>query len=238
MIPDEEVITWFKPDTEVFEVAAKHEMVIVLFFPEEGVDPIDASKQLHDEELAKLSEDNVMFVMIPFNADRTPSFDDGSPIPTSRLLSPNPSRDYDITRNPTYIVCDHFGNEYDRHTRTPSARKLKRSIDDVSDMMEKFNEKLQKNVEDMKEALEDKELKKFFKAALKNFKFGVVGLEAQEETIKLYRKQIDDARERIDQILEDRPDDGQDTLKSMSRDFRDTELKDEIDDAISILKGR
>jgi hypothetical protein len=209
----------------------------VLFFPEEDVDPIDASRQLHDEELAKLSEDNVMFVMIEYNADRTPSFDDGCPIPTSKLLSPNPSRDYNITRNPSYVVCDHFGNEYDRHTNTPSARKLLKSIEDVSDQMEKFNEKLQDNLADMKEALEEKDLKDFFKAALKNFKYGLVGLEAQEETIKLYREQIDGARERIDDILENRPEDGEDVLKDMSKNFKDTELEEEIDDALDILKG-
>lgn len=238
MIPDEEKIAWTKPEAEVFEAAGQNDMTVVLYFAEEGLDPIEAGEQLHDKELAKLSEEDVLFVMIPYNGDRTKGFDDGSPVPTSRLLSPNPSRDYDIARYPTYLVCDQHGNEYERHTRTPNARILKRNIESVSDQMERFNDKLQENVEDMEKALEDDNLRRFFKAALNNFEYGIVGLEAQESTIKLYREQLDSARKEIDKILEERPEDGQKVLRDMSRDYRSTELAGEIDDAIDILRGR
>jgi hypothetical protein len=237
VIPEEELLDWYRPDTEVFEAAAKDKAPIILYFPEEGLDPIDASRKLHDAELAKLSEGNTLFVMVEYNGDRTPGFDDGSPVPTSKLLSPNLSRDYNITRYPSFVVCDWFGNEYDRHTKVPSASALIKSINAVSDLMEKVNEKLQSNLDDANKHLEAKDTKKFLKSALKNFGMGYVGLEAAEETIKLYRKVMDDARAEMDTILEKRPEDGEKRLKDMSKDYRGTELESEIKDALAILKG-
>lgn len=237
MIPEEELLDWYRADPEVFEAAGKDKLPLVLYFYEEGTDPIDASRSIHDLDLAKFSQESALFVLVEYNADRTPSFDDGSPVPTSKLLSPNLSRDYDIVKYPTFVICDWFGNEYDRHTKIPSASSLKKSVEAVSDLMTRTNDKLQKNLDDARKNLEDKNLRKFFKSALDNFKTGFVGLEAVEETIKLYRKAIDDGRARIDSILENRPEDGEKTLKDMSKDYKDTELESEIKDALDILKG-
>ena len=237
MIPEEELLEWYRADAEVFEAAAKDKTPLVLYFPEEGLDPIDASREIHDADLAKVSEGDAIFVMIEYNGDRTPSFDDGSPVPTSKLLSPNISRDYNVAKYPTFIVCDWHGNEYDRFTKVPSPSKLIKSIEALEDLMTKTNDKLQKNLDEAKECLEEKDMRKFFKAALSNFKYGVVGLDAAEETIKLYRKAIDDAREEVNSILENRPEDGEKRLKDMSKDYRDTDLETEIDDALDILKG-
>lgn len=237
MIPEEELLDWYRPDPEVFEAAGKGKLPIVLFFTEEGMDPIEASKELHDADLAKVSQDDSVFVMVEYNGDRTPSFDDGSPIPTSKLLSPNLSRDYGITKYPTFVVCDWHGNEYDRFTKVPSASKVIKSLEAIEDLMTKVNEKLQKNLDEAKENLEEKDLRKFFKSAIDNFKYGYVGLEAAEETIKIYRKAIDDGRATVDSILENRPEDGEKQLKDMSKDYRDTELESEIKDALDIVKG-
>lgn len=231
------MLEWYRPDAEVFEAVSKDKLPLVLYFPEEGLDPVDASEQLHDLELAKMSQESAIFVMVEYNGDRTPSFDDGSPVPTSKLLSPNLSRDYNITKYPSYVVCDWHGNEYDRHTKVPSPSSLIKSIEAVSDLMEKYNEKLQKNLDDARKELEDKNLRKFFKAALDNFKLGIVGLEAAEETMKLYRKTIDSGRAEVNTILENRPEDGEKRLKDMSKEYRDTELESEIKDALDILKG-
>lgn len=237
MIPEEELISWYRPDTEVFEAAAKDESALVLYFPGEDLDPIDASRELHDAELAKLSDGNVTFVMIEHNSDRTPSFDDGSPVPTSKLLSPNPSRDYDIQHYPSFIVCDWFGNEYVRHTKVPSAKSLMADVEKVADSMAGMNEKLAGNLEDATKALEGKDVKKFLKAVNKNFKYGVVGLSAQEDTIKLYRKLMDDTRADVESLLSNRPEDAEKRLKDLSKDFRDTEIEEEIKDALDIVKG-
>lgn len=220
----------------MFEAAAKDKAPIVLYFVDEGVDAIEASRDLHDAELAKMSEGNYLFVMIEYNPDRTPTFNDGSPVPTSKLLSPNPSRDYGITKYPSFVVCDWFGNEYERHTKVPSTKSLKKTLEGLSDEVTKLNDKLNESTEEARKALEAKDLRDFFKAAVKNFKTGVVGLKAQEDAISLYRKVIDDAREEVDRILEERPEDGKDRLKDMSKDYKDTELYSTIKDAMDILK--
>lgn len=182
-------------------------------------------------------EGNYFFVMIEHNADRTPSLDDGCPVPTSKLLSPNPSRDYNITKYPSYVVCDWFGNEYNRYTKTPAAKDIKKNLEGVVDAMDASNKKLAATAEVAKKALEEKDLKGFFKAANANFKTGIIGLAGQEDTIALYRKVIDDARAEVETILEDRPADGEKRLKEMQKAYRETELATEIKDALDIVKG-
>ena len=237
VVPEEELISWYKADADVFEAAAKDKAPLVLYFMDEGVDAMDGSRDVHDEELAKMSEGNFLFVLIDYNPDRTPSLDDGCPVPTSKLLSPNPSRDYGITRYPTFLVCDWFGNEYTRYTKVPQSKDLKKRLDGLTNEMDKLNETLTASLDAAQKAIEGKDLRDFFKAAVKNFRTGVVGLSGQEDTIALYRKVIDDAREEVSSILEDRPDDGKDRLKKMSKDYKDTELYSDIKDALDILKG-
>jgi hypothetical protein len=230
-------LTWYRPDTEVFEAAAKDKAPIVLYFAAEDADPIEASRELHCAELAKMSEGNYIFVMIDHNGDRTPSMDDGCPVPTSKLLSPNPSRDYNITKYPSYLVCDWHGNEYNRYTKVPAAKDVRTNLEAVVDSMETLNKKLAATLEVAQKALEEKGVRDFFKAANTNFKTGVIGLAGQEDTITLYRKVIDDARAEVEKILENRPADGEKRLKDMSKDYKDTELASEIKDALDILKG-
>lgn len=237
VIPEEELLTWYRADAEVFEAAAKDKLPIVLYFPPEDLDPIDASRELHDAELAKMSDGDYLFVMIEHNADRTPSMDNGCPVPTSKLLSVNPSRDYNITKYPSYLVCDWHGNEYNRYTKVPVAKDLKKNLETLTDTMDATNKKLEATLTVAQKALEEKDLRNFFKAAIANFKTGNVGLKGQEDTIALYRKVIDDARAEVDKIVEDKPADGTNRLKEMSKEYKDTELASEIKDALAILKG-
>lgn len=184
-----------------------------------------------------MSEGNFVFVMIDHNADRTPSMDDGCPVPTSKLLSPNPSRDYGITKYPTYLVCDWFGNEYNRYTKVPVAKDIRSNLETVVESMDTMNTKLAATLTVAQKALEAKDLRDFIKAATANFKTGVIGLSGQVDTIALYRKVIDDARAVVESILEDRPADGEKRLKDMSKEYKDTEMASEIKDALDILKG-
>lgn len=236
-VSKEERIVWFKAEAEVFEAAEKDKNPIVLYFPEADIDLMDAGEALYGEDICKVSDDSALFIMVEYNADRTPSFDDGSKVPTSKLLSPNLSRDYNVSRNPTYIICDWYGNEYERYTKTPSEKEVLKKLEGIKDEMEQLDKKLSETLESAKKALEAKELRDFFKAAQKNFKTGIVGLKSAEETISLYRKSLDEGREKIEGILNDRPEDGPDQLKTMSRDYRDTELEEEIKDALDIVKG-
>jgi hypothetical protein len=212
---------------------------IVLFFLEEGMDAIEGSMEIHDVELATMANEGLAtFLLIEHNGDRTPRLDDGSPIPTSKLSSPNPGREYDIRRYPTIVVCDHFGNDYQNFNRVPQPRQIKAAVESVADHMESTNNRLARDVEAAEKALEDKNIRGFFTAALRCFGTGVVGLESAEKMRSIYRNFIDEQRKEIDTILQDRPDDALNRLRGMSRDFRGSELQAEIDEAISIIRGR
>lgn len=212
---------------------------MVLFFIEEGVSAVDGSRMIHDEELASMAKDGeAMFLIVEHNPDRTPSLNTGSPVPTSKLANPNPAREYNITRYPSVLICDWHGNMYQEFNRIPSNRDLKRQVESVSENMEKIEERLKRNLDSAKAALEKDDARTFIRDVLKNFREGYVGLEAQEEGIRLYRELLDKTRDEISRILDDRPDDGVATLRNLSRNFRDTELSKEIDDAMSTLRGR
>lgn len=237
VVRDEERPVWEKPDTKVLEKAAKEKKAVILFFLEEGMTGVDATKMLHGEDIAKLSKEKAVFILIEYNNDRTPSLDTGSPIPTSKLASPNPSRDYNITATPAWLVCDHHGNEYTRFTKVPDGKQLSTKVEEVKTAMDAVNTRLQKNLDEAKKALDAKDTAGFLKAAMKNFKEGVVGLSAQEDTIRAYRTTIDNARKDVDSILAEKPKDAEKRLKEMQKTYKGTELAKDIKDALEIIKG-
>ena len=238
VIPKEELLEWKKADTATYEKAAKDNTPIVLMFLDEEMTAIEANEALHSKELAELSKSKAAFVLIEYNADRTPSLDDGCPVPTSKLLSPNPSREYNISEYITVVVCDQYGNAYNRFNGSvPSPKDLQKKIDEMAKGIDANNAKLQKNLDAAKKALEAKDQAGFLKAALANFKTDLVGLPAQEQTIKAYRELVDGARSEVNSILEGKPADGEKRLKDMAKTFKGTELAKEIEDALEILKG-
>jgi len=236
-VRDEERPNWEKPDKKILEKAAKEKKAVVLFFLDEGMSAVDATKMLHGEEIAKLSKESAVFILIEYNNDRTPSLDTGCPIPSSKLASANPSRDYGITNTPSWLVCDYHGNDYTRFTRAPDAKQLATKIEEVTATMDLVNKRLQKNFDEAKKSLDAKDTAGFLKHAMKNFKEGVVGLSAQEETIRAYNKTIDDARDEVDDILSEKPKDAEKRLKEMQKTFKGTELAKDIKDALEIIKG-
>ncbi len=238
VIKDEEKPVWEKNEKKVLEQAAKDKKAIVLFFLEEGTNAADATKILHGEDVAKLSKSRAVFILVDFNSDRTPSLDTGCPIPTSKLTSPNPSRDYAITITPCWLVCDECGNEYARFRTVPDAKQLQGKIDSITELRDAINKRLEKTLADGKKALADKDNATFLKAALKNFNEGVVGLPAQNDTIAAYRNLLDETRKELEEILADKPKDAEKRLRALEKDFKGTELVKEIKDAIDIIKGR
>jgi hypothetical protein len=237
VIPEEALIKWQVLRHSVLEDVQKARKPVVLFFIEEGVDAVDGARMIHDEGLATMSKDGeAMFLIVEHNPDRTPSMDTGSPIPTSKLASPNPGRDYNVSRYPTVLVCDWHGNISREFNRLPTVRDLTREIERVSENMERLEQRLQSNLDRAKEALERDDVRNFLRSVMNNFREGVVGLSAQEESIKLYRELMDKTRDEISDILADRPEDGLSRLRNMSRDFRETELRREIEDAIAIIR--
>jgi hypothetical protein len=225
VVPKEERIDWYMPDAEVFEAAQKDKQPVVLYFPAKDVDLMDASMELHGKDIAKVSAETAIFVIVQFNPDRTPGFESGSPVPTSKYLSPNLSRDYQVTKQPSFIVCDWHGNEYQRWTKVPGEKDVLKQLEGMPAAMEELDKKLAVTLEEAKKAKDANDLKGFFKAAGKNFKTGVVGLASAEETTEVNR------------LLEEKPADGAAQLKELAKTYRDTDLEKEIDEAQKILKG-
>lgn len=239
VIREEERPKWDQLDNAILEGAIKAKRPVVLCFLAEGQTAVDATKLLHGEEVAKLSKESAVFIYIDYNPDRTPSISTGSPIPTSKLAGSNPSRDYDIRSTPCWLVCDEYGNECNRWTgKAPDGGQLVSRVGEVKQRMEAVNTRLDKTLAEARKALDAKNTAGFLKTAAKNFREGVVGLPALGETIKVWNKVMDDARDTIEEVLEVRPKDGEKKLKDLQKAFRGTELEGEIKDALNTLKGK
>lgn len=221
---------WQKPSSDTIESAATDQRPIIVYFPSENA----ADSEFYGEDLAKLSQADALFIKIPYTADREASpWADKSVVPTSRLLSDNPSRDYNIpVGKAAVLVCDWFGNEYFRTEPKIKAEKLSSMIGKVKEHVEDNNEKLQKNLDKAKQYVEANDRKNAVKALLKNFKDGLVGLDAQEGSIRLYHEIMDAARTELTKLSEKGDADG---IKALAKDLKNTDVEKEIDEAIAKL---
>lgn len=203
----------------------------MLYFADEA----DSDFTMYGEDLAELSKTDAMFVKVPYTADREKSpWAETSVVPTSKLLSDNPAREYNVAvGKAAVVVCDWFGNEYFRTDEKVKADKLKLMIAKVSDQVEDANKKLQKNLEKAQQAMEKQDSKNAIKALLKNFDEGVVGLDAQEASVRLYHEIMDDIREQKDVLVEKGDVEG---LKELAKLVKKTDLEKEVDEAISSVK--
>jgi hypothetical protein len=224
--------SWQKPGTSSIESAAAEKRPIVLYFADEA----DSDFELYGDDFAALSKTDGMFIKIAFTEDREVSpWAEKSVIPTSKLLSDNPSREYKIeVGKATVVVCDWFGNEYFRSDNRVKADKLKAMLVKVVDLAEESNKKLQKNLEKATQAREKANDKDALKNLMKNFDEGVVGLEAQEASIRLYHEIMDGIRAQKDALVEKGDMEG---LKELAKLVKKTELEKEVDDAMNQLKA-
>jgi hypothetical protein len=176
-----------------------------------------------------------VFVKVPYTEDREKSpWAEDTVVPTSKILSDNPSRDYNIAvGKATVIVADSYGNEYYRMTKTPSGDQLKGYIAKVKDQVDKANEKLQKNLDKANDYLAKEDRKNAVKYLLKNFKEDVVGLQAQEDTIRAYHDILDTVRSQMAEMVEKGDKEG---LKNLAKDVDKTDMEKEVKEAIDGLK--
>ncbi|MCB9894816.1 MAG: hypothetical protein H6839_10220 [Planctomycetes bacterium] len=204
----------------------------MLYFPDEN----DSEWELYGEDFAELSKMDAMFMKIAYTADREVSpWAEESVVPTSKLLSDNPSREYNVAvGKPAVLVCDWYGNEYFRTDNKVRADKLKLMIAKVADLVDDANKKLQKNLDKAQAAADKENSKDAIKELLKNFKEGVVGLEAQEGSIRLYHEIMDGIRAKKDELVEKGDVDG---LKELGKIVKKTELEKEIDEAMEAAKN-
>ncbi|MBX3473689.1 MAG: hypothetical protein KF754_04840 [Planctomycetes bacterium] len=224
---------WQTPSSKALETAAAQNLPLVIYFPGES----DGDASWMGRELAEMAKKDAIFIRIPYNADREKSVFDESLIPTSKLLSDNPSRDYKVpVGKATVLVADSWGNEYFRFATPPKHPDLKGAVDKVSDKVDGTNKKLQKTYDSAKAAWEKKDATATLAAIRKNFKEGVVGVAPQEETIRLYHELMDSVRSDVKGLAEKGGADADKQLKSMKNTYKGTAVAKDIDEAISGLK--
>jgi hypothetical protein len=202
----------------------------VLFFQGEGEQYGDF--YVYGEELKKLSEENAVFVRIPFTANRDKAPDTGSPVPASKLLGDNPARDYGVpVGRAMFIVTDWHGNDMGKIDRKPSVNDLKALIDAVPGKVESLSKKLQKNYDAAKTAWDKQDRGAALSKIGSNFKEGIVGLEPQVSTISLYNEIMDSLRAKLAEMIEKGDIDG---IKGLAKDrnLRGTALAKEAEEAL------
>lgn len=169
-------------------------------------------------------ESRAIFVKIPWRADKLE--ESTSPVPTSKLLSANPSAAYNVKGDkPCMLVCDWFGNEYFRVEGEVSVDELTKFLLKVNEEIKDNIEKLQKNFDKAKASRDGGDRKNAIKSILKNFKMDVVGFDPQLATIKVYNEIIEEGRT---EAKEKHARNDLEGLKAMQKEFKDTELEPEI----------
>jgi len=219
----------------VIERAAKKSLPLFILFEGEDDESTEAD-YFRGKEVVELAKNKAVFIRIKYNPDREESWDDGSMVPTSILLSKNPSRDYHIKTYPTMIIADCYGNEYFKGTAMPTVQQLEKNFEAVADLMKKSNDKLQKKLDEAKKSFEAKDAAKTLKALAENFGTKVVGLSAQEASIKLYHELIEGGRKEMQESIAAGGKTLEKKLKEMKKTYKDTELVKEIDAALKDLK--
>jgi hypothetical protein len=224
--------SWASASSSSIESAAAEKRPIVLYFADEN----DSAWELYGDDFAEMSKTDAMFIKIAYTADREVSpWAEESVVPTSKLLSDNPSREYNVgVGKQVVIVCDWFGNEYYRTDNKVKADKLKVMVDRVADQVEDANKKLQKYLDKAQAEVEQKDNAGAIKNLLKNFKEDVVGLEAQEGSIRLYHSIMDSIREQKEEMVKKGDVDG---LKDLAKAVKKTEMEKEIDEAMETAKN-
>ena len=223
---------WRKPGSDVLEKAAAEKQALLIFFPGEAEEKA-GDAFMSGKDIQELSQKSAQFVKIPYNADREAAPASDSVVPVSKILSDNPSRDYDVKSYPTFIVADSFGNELYRISgKKPSAKELGEQFGLVSKKMDDNAKKLSKNLDAAKKAWEAKDYSKSLRPLLANFKDELVGYDAQNDSIRLYHEMLDNARSEIGG-LNDGSAESVKKLKTMKSTFKGTELEKEIDAALA-----
>jgi hypothetical protein len=229
-VDPEGVPAWERASTDIVESAATDERPIIVYFPSENAD----DSEFYGKEIAELSKADAVFIKMTYTEDREASpYASDSAVPTSKLLSDNPARDYNApVGKACVVVCDWFGNEFYRTEPSIKAEKLSTMIGDVKTKVEDLNDKLQKNLDKAKSFVDAADRKNALKMLLKNFNEGVVGISAQEDSIRLYHEVMDSVRTEI-ALLEEKGD--AEGLKSLAKEVKKTDAEKDVEAALAKL---
>lgn len=153
------------------------------------------------------------------------------------MLSDNPSRDYGIKAYPAFIVADSYGNVVlSLSGKKPTAKELDASFGKVSAKMDDNGKKLQRRLDNARKAWETKDASKTMSEIRGNFKDGLVGYDAQNETIRIYHEVVEAARAQVETLKGDNSADAVKALKAMKNTFKDTEVEASIEAALKAGK--
>lgn len=221
---------WQPIDESTIDTAAQEKRPIVVYFPIQN----EAEGAFSGEDLADMSRSKAVFIKVPFTDNREAAPDGGTSIlPSSKLLSDNPRRDFNVAvGKATLIVCDWYGNEVSRLTTGIKAAEIDRELSRVAARVDSTSKKLQKGYDSAKAAWDKQDRVAAVKAIIGNFKEGVVGLEAQQDTIKLYSEIMDASRATVAELSEKGDKAG---LKRLSRELRNTEAGKAAEEALKTL---
>lgn len=226
------IVSWESASLDTLDKASRDGKPLFIFFPGED-EKYNSDSYFYGKDLRDLADNEAVFVRVPYNGDREPLPDaELSPVPMPKLASDNPSRDYAVKSYPTFIVADSYGNEVFRLGKNPKAGDLEKYFGEVSSRMDKTHDRLRKNLDKARQAVEKGDTKGALSKILGNFKEDVVGLEAQEETIRLYHEILDGARSQAAELASAGDDESLRKLKEMKKLFRNTELETEIQDLL------
>lgn len=186
---------------------------------------------MYGEEFVELSSTDALFVKIAHTDSRENSpWAEATVVPTSKLLSDNPSRDYNIpVGKPTVVVCDWHGNEFFRTDNKVKAPALKSMVEKVAKQVESADKKLQRIVDKAKTELEKENQAGAIKNLLSAFSDGYVGLDSVVEAARMYHELMDDLRSKKDTLVEEGDTNG---LRDLARIVKKTDLEKEVDEAI------
>jgi hypothetical protein len=199
----------------------------VLYFPDEA----DLDTAVYGEDFVELSKNAAVFIRMPYTADREKSpWTVESEVPVNKLQSDNPAREFNIpVGRVTIVVCDWYGNEVTKLNGPFRAQNLQRAIEGVARRVADSDRRLQRNYDRAKEAAEKDDRRGALRHISSNFREGLVGLPAQEATIRLYHDILDAARTEATKLSEEGDVEG---LRRLATDFRRTALEKEIEEAI------
>jgi hypothetical protein len=225
------VPAWQQASARALESAAAENRPIVVFFEGERSTDFD----LYGEDFAELSATDAMFMKVAYTDSREKSpWAEDSVVPTCKLLSDNPSRDYGIdVGKPTVVVCDWHGNEFFRTDHKVKAPALKAFVEKVAKQVESTDKKLQRHVDKARQDIEKDNQGNALKNLLKAFEDGYVGLDSVVDATRMYHEIIDDLRDQKDKLLEEGDANG---LRELARIVKKTDLEKEVDEAIKSVK--
>jgi hypothetical protein len=220
---------WAQTTSAALERAATEELPIVIAFPGEG----DNDTILSGEDMQELSRTRAVFVRIPFTSERElpPWAEAACMLPVAKLLSDNPSREYDIpVGRSTVIVADWHGNEHFRQTSNVQVRALEGFLDRVPSAVDQADRRLQRMFDRAESSWDNNSDRSSTLRSLKRvFDSGMVGLDSVVKSTELYHKIMDAAEDEIEELKGAGDISG---LRALTRELRGTRVEKVLQDAI------